>query len=406
MITDARTTMQKNDYRSFRRKERKTPTDFLLRSVFFRVNTLHLKSVSAFYSAAAAVLLVVDNSTLAGAEAQRGGSRGNVYDRSADGSKQVAEALASAEEGNRHVLLQFGGDWCIPCIRLHRLFETNKTIRETLQANYVVEYIEYNERNEHLAAKYRATELGLPFIVILAGSGERLTTKGTEEFEDSGQHRLERVLAFLKEWTPTALAAKPLALWVQELIEKPQHADTSVEFDQIRKKAAEAVPCLIAAVKTRPTGMSAEVYPAARIRAYETLAPIAPTSAAFLGEQFLSDEQVRDVLRAILIKLGPDAKDAIPALRRGFHSSDLDLQFRAAWALAHLDPSNSELVPTIISWLKSSNVLARRGAPTVLRDLGPAAKSALPALIEATADGDETVRRQATKAIAKIGAEK
>ena len=59
-----------------------------------------------------------------------GESRTRVYDASADGSKQIAEALLLAKKNDKHVLLQFGGDWCAPCIKLHMLFETNRTISE------------------------------------------------------------------------------------------------------------------------------------------------------------------------------------------------------------------------------------------------------------------------------------
>src|SRR5262245_60074165 len=125
-------------------------------------------------------------------------SRSKVYDASADGAKQIAEALALATKNRKSVLLQFGGDWCIPCLKLHKLFETNKTISEALRDDYVVVHIEYNERNDHLVTTYRARELGLPFLVILDSDGKHLTTKNSQDFEEGGHHNPQKVLAFLK----------------------------------------------------------------------------------------------------------------------------------------------------------------------------------------------------------------
>jgi HEAT repeat protein len=149
--------------------------------------------------------------------------------------------------------------------------------------------------------------------------------------------------------------------------------------------------------------MSAEGHVNARFRAYDALAAIAPSSAVpLLAEEFVSSSQLRDHLRVILSRLGRDAKEAVPVLRRAFHSSELDLQIRAAWVLAHLDSGNAELVPKMVTLLGSTNVVARRGATWVLGEIGPAAKSAIPALTEASADVDGTVRQRATNAIARI----
>jgi thiol-disulfide isomerase/thioredoxin len=345
-----------------------------------------------------------DVSTQSAADAPQ--ERGNIYDATADGSKQIAEALNLARKSDKNVLLQFGGDWCVPCLKLHRLFETNTTINETLRADYVVVHVEYNERNDHLVTTYRARQMGLPFLVILDSGGGLLTTKNTQDFEEAGQHRPEQVLAFLKEWTPAAMRAKPIAQWVREFIEKPAYADATIELDHIRRKPTEAVPCLIEVIKTRPTSTNSESRWAARIRACDALVSIAPkTAVPLLAEQFISDSGLRDHLRVILSKLGPDAKEAIPTLINAFRSSELDLQFRAAWVLAHVDPQNSELVPKMVTLLGSTNVVARRGATWVLGEIGPAAKSAISALVAASSDSDETVRKRATNAIARIGVE-
>jgi thiol:disulfide interchange protein len=56
-----------------------------------------------------------------------------IYDESADGSKQIAEALALAGKDGKRVLLQFGANWCPWCHKLHALFETDKDIAAEAQ---------------------------------------------------------------------------------------------------------------------------------------------------------------------------------------------------------------------------------------------------------------------------------
>ena len=72
-----------------------------------------------------------------------------IYDTSADGVRQIQDAVEAAGNEDKHVLLQFGGDWCVWCVRLHNLFETNRAIRETLKSNYVVVHIDYNDQSKH-----------------------------------------------------------------------------------------------------------------------------------------------------------------------------------------------------------------------------------------------------------------
>jgi thiol-disulfide isomerase/thioredoxin len=362
---------------------------------------------------AALIYLPWPNSTCA---AERTSTpRKKIYDISADGAKQIQEALAAAASDDKHVLLQFGGDWCIPCVKLHSLFETNKAISQTLKSNYVVVYIDSNDKNKHLATTYRAKEMGLPFIVVLSADGTRLTTKNTAELEEGDRHNPEKVLAFLNEWTPqgyAAFRAKPIADLVQQYLQKPQHADRSIEFEQIHARAGEAVFELIEVIR----GTNNEH----RIQAYRVLGELGPrarSAVSFLAGQFTTNNDLVQFTAVTLPKLGPEAKGVIPSLASILQATDLTavlqeraersdprswLLFNAAHCLAKLDPEHPQLIPAMLLWLKSPNTFCRRGAPRVLAEIGPAAKDAIPALRQAAADSDETVRQAARQAIEKI----
>jgi thiol-disulfide isomerase/thioredoxin len=129
-------------------------------------------------------------------------SRPNIYDESADGSKQIADALGSATKEHKHVLLQFGANWCGWCHKLHNLFETDKSIAEILKSDYVVVMIDVNKgHNDVTDTKYgHPTRFGLPAIVVLDADGKQLTTQDTGKLEDGDHHSPDKVMAFLKEW--------------------------------------------------------------------------------------------------------------------------------------------------------------------------------------------------------------
>src|SRR5688500_2909362 len=151
--------------------------------------------------------IVVLTASMAGqvrAEEAKKTARPSIYDESADGSKQIADALVHAKKEGKHVLLQFGADWCGWCHRLHKLFETDKSIAEELKNHYVVVLIDVNKgHNKEVDTKYgNPTRFGLPVIVILDSDGKQLTTQDTAKLEEGDRHDPKKVMSFLTQWAP------------------------------------------------------------------------------------------------------------------------------------------------------------------------------------------------------------
>ena len=155
------------------------------------------------------LILVLLVTSLAGTGAVQAGdgsaaAKPPIYDESADGTKQIADALAVASKDGKRVLLQFGANWCPWCHKLHSLFASDPNIAARLKSDYVVVLIDVNKgRNSEVDAKYgHPTRLGLPVLVVLDASGKQLTTKNSGELEEGDHHSPEKVLAFLKKWSP------------------------------------------------------------------------------------------------------------------------------------------------------------------------------------------------------------
>jgi thiol:disulfide interchange protein len=140
----------------------------------------------------------------------------SIYDKKADGDKQIADALAIAKRDNKRVLLQFGADWCIWCHKLHDLFETDPLVGKRLESEYVLVLIDIDEvdgkkHNADVDLRYgRPTKNGLPTLVVLDADGKQLTTQPTEPWEIGDRHNPFKVLAFLKKWQAERVSAQAI----------------------------------------------------------------------------------------------------------------------------------------------------------------------------------------------------
>ena len=151
-----------------------------------------------------ALFCIVNCPGVKGADAPPKSERPVIYDERADGGMQIARALETAKGQNKRVLVQFGANWCGWCHKLHRLFASDKVIAGQLKVNYVVVLVDVNkDHNKDIDTKYgHPTQFGLPVIVVLDADGKQLTTEDTGKLEEGDHHSPEKVLAFLKEWSP------------------------------------------------------------------------------------------------------------------------------------------------------------------------------------------------------------
>lgn len=140
-----------------------------------------------------------------------------VYDEGADAKKQIAEALAKAGKEHRRVLIQWGGNWCGWCIKLHGLYKSNKDISRKLMYEYDVVYVDAgkNDKNMDLAKSYDATcaKEGFPYLTVLDADGKVIANHETGSFENKDQeakpgHDPAKVLVFLTEYQATPLDAQ------------------------------------------------------------------------------------------------------------------------------------------------------------------------------------------------------
>ena len=144
-----------------------------------------------------------------------------------DSAADIDKALSAAARDGKHVLLDFGADWCPDCRVLGALFE-DPVVAPFARENFHIVRIDVGRRdkNSNLIAKYQATAgEWIPAVVVIDKTGKtvgltdsavRLTRRTTPQ----------ELLAILRQWAP-----KKRPLEVASFTERGVHVRLALERD-------------------------------------------------------------------------------------------------------------------------------------------------------------------------------
>ncbi len=134
------------------------------------------------------------------------------YNENQDIRADLKQATALAKKENKHVLIQFGGNWCPWCIRFHAMAKGAQPIDSLIKADYV--YMMANVSQDKKKRDYKLFEefgypnrFGYPVFVILNGDGKPLHIQdsGILEHCQVKGYDTAKVVTFLKMWTVKAV---------------------------------------------------------------------------------------------------------------------------------------------------------------------------------------------------------
>jgi thioredoxin-related protein len=133
-----------------------------------------------------------------------------IYNPNADAREDIAAAVKQAKAENKHVLLQFGGNWCPWCVRLHGLETSDKQIDSLLKADYVMVLVniprEKDKRDPELMASLgNPQRFGFPVLVVLNQEGERIHTQDSWYLEQDKSYDREKLVHFFRMWNVAAV---------------------------------------------------------------------------------------------------------------------------------------------------------------------------------------------------------
>ncbi len=131
-----------------------------------------------------------------------------LYHPEVDAVAEIEAAITKATAEKKHIILQFGGNWCGWCIRFHDFCEKDDEISKMIADNYIFIHVNYSKenKNEALLKKYRYPQrFGFPSFVVLNEKGEYLHIQNSVYLEEGKGYSKREVINFLKAWTYSAL---------------------------------------------------------------------------------------------------------------------------------------------------------------------------------------------------------
>jgi thioredoxin-related protein len=136
-----------------------------------------------------------------------------LYDPSLDGMKQIREAVSKAAREGKHVLIQYGGNWCSWCIKFDAFCKADTSILNIIGANYVPVKLNYDQTNKNDEANVylgNPTRFGFPVFIIIDGKGKVIHIQDSSLLEEGPGYSKQKVTEFFSQWTPKAIIPHPV----------------------------------------------------------------------------------------------------------------------------------------------------------------------------------------------------
>jgi thioredoxin 1 len=128
--------------------------------------------------------------------------RVNIYPEPAQATADLKAALTQAADQHKHVIVDFGGNWCTDCIVLDHYFHDDHN-KPLLESNYVLVHINVGHlnQNENIAERYQIPlHKGVPALAVLDEKGSLLYSQKSGEFEPMRHMESTAVTEFLLQW--------------------------------------------------------------------------------------------------------------------------------------------------------------------------------------------------------------
>jgi thiol:disulfide interchange protein len=123
----------------------------------------------------------------------------HLYSETANAAQDISAAVAQARREHKHILLDFGGNWCGDCQVLDIYYHQSPNA-ELLAKYFIVVHVNigHMDANVNIAEKYNVPiRRGVPALAILNSNGKLLYAEREKEFEHTSP---SAITAFLNHW--------------------------------------------------------------------------------------------------------------------------------------------------------------------------------------------------------------
>jgi len=132
-----------------------------------------------------------------------------LYNPRANAAADVARLTAQAQKEGKRILIQVGGNWCLMCYRLNAFIQTDSTLKDLVDDNYLTYHLNYSPENKnaaYLSKLGNPQRFGFPVLVILEKDGSPLHTQNMALLLKGNGYDYDKLKSFLVQWRPAATA--------------------------------------------------------------------------------------------------------------------------------------------------------------------------------------------------------
>lgn len=125
------------------------------------------------------------------------------YDKTRDPAADLKAAVKQAQQENKRILLEIGGEWCVYCRILNKVIHDDARLTKRLYDSYIVIKVNFSPdvRNEAFLSKFPPIQ-SYPHLFLLDSDGSLLLSQTPDEFMKGDDYMPDLILAFLEKWAP------------------------------------------------------------------------------------------------------------------------------------------------------------------------------------------------------------
>lgn len=128
---------------------------------------------------------------------------GEKFDPAKNPTDDLKITIENAQQSDKRIILDVGGEWCIWCHRIDTFMHNTKEIKSLLNENFIILKINFSKenKNETFLSQYPAIE-GYPHFFVLDKNGNLLHSQNTGDLEKDKDYDKEKFIEFLNKWKP------------------------------------------------------------------------------------------------------------------------------------------------------------------------------------------------------------
>ncbi|GIK23503.1 MAG: thioredoxin family protein [Ignavibacteriota bacterium] len=125
------------------------------------------------------------------------------FDPNRDPFEDLKITIEKAEQSDKRIILDVGGEWCIWCHRIDAFMQNTDEVKSLLEENYILLKVNFSKenKNEKFLSNYPSID-GYPHFFVLEKDGTLLHSQNTGELEKDKDYSKEKFVEFLDKWKP------------------------------------------------------------------------------------------------------------------------------------------------------------------------------------------------------------